>query len=164
MTSNDVGIPPIDENPLITFALFTYNHEKYIREAINGALAQVYEPLEIIVSDDCSTDRTFEIISEICSDYKGKHRLLINRNNSNIGSRGIGGHVNKVFEMSSGELFVFAAGDDVSLPDRTLELVKSWLFSGKKSGSLHSAVIMVNGNNQVTNPCIMVHLNLVTSQ
>ena len=48
--------------PLITFALFAYNQEKYIEEAVQGAFLQTYSPLEIILSDDGSTDRTFEII------------------------------------------------------------------------------------------------------
>ena len=49
--------------PLITFALMAYNQEQLIEEAVAGALAQTYSPLEIILSDDCSTDRTFSIMS-----------------------------------------------------------------------------------------------------
>jgi len=41
------------ERPLLTFALFGYNQEQYIREAVEGAFAQTYSPLEIILSDDC---------------------------------------------------------------------------------------------------------------
>ena len=55
------------DRPLVTFALFAYNQEQYIREAIEGAFAQTYQPLEIILSDDCSTDRTFEIMREMGS-------------------------------------------------------------------------------------------------
>jgi glycosyltransferase involved in cell wall biosynthesis len=55
-----------DDKPLLTLAMFAYNHERFIAEAVRGALRQTYSPLEIIISDDCSTDRTFEIIqSEI---------------------------------------------------------------------------------------------------
>ena len=43
--------------PLVTFALFAYNQEKYIREAVEGAFSQTYEPLEIILSDDYSPVR-----------------------------------------------------------------------------------------------------------
>ena len=53
------------DRPLVTFALFAYNQEQHIREAVDGAFSQTYEPLEIILSDDCSTDRTFEIMQEI---------------------------------------------------------------------------------------------------
>ncbi len=78
------------DKPLVTFTLFAYNHEKYIREkAVEGALAQTYTPLEIILSDDCSTDRTFEIIQEIAKSYTGKHQLVINRNKKNLGLAGM---------------------------------------------------------------------------
>lgn len=62
------------ERPLVTFALFACNQEKYIREAVEGAFSQSYEPLEIILSDDCSSDRTFEM-REMAAEYKGAHRL-----------------------------------------------------------------------------------------
>lgn len=38
-----------EERPLVTFALFAYNQEKYIRRAVVGAFSQTYEPLEIIM-------------------------------------------------------------------------------------------------------------------
>ena len=49
---------------LATLALFAYNQERFIAEAVRGALAQTYSPLEIILSDDCSTDRTAEVARE----------------------------------------------------------------------------------------------------
>ena len=65
--------------PLITFALMAYNQEQLIEEAVAGALAQTYSPLEIILSDDCSTDRTFEIMEEMADEYKGPHSVSIRR-------------------------------------------------------------------------------------
>ena len=46
---------PVTGAPLVTFALFAYNQERYVREAVEGAFAQTYQPLEIILSDDCSS-------------------------------------------------------------------------------------------------------------
>jgi glycosyltransferase involved in cell wall biosynthesis len=40
------------DRPLVTFALFSYKQEHYIREAIEAAFAQAYQPLEIILSDN----------------------------------------------------------------------------------------------------------------
>ena len=115
MSEIQTELPPLEERPLVTFALFAYNQEKYIREAIEGAFAQTYEPLEIILSDDCSTDRTFEIARAISEAYVGPHRLILNRNERNIG---ISAHFSKVVEMASAEHIVIAAGDDISFPDR----------------------------------------------
>ena len=71
------------EKPLITFALFAYNQERFIREAVEGAFSQTYSPLEIILSDDCSPDRTFEIMKEMAAEYTGPHTIVLNRNEKN---------------------------------------------------------------------------------
>ena len=106
-------------SPLVTFALFAYNQGQFIREAVQGAFSQDYPFMEIVISDDCSTDNTFEIIEELVRDYKGPHKLIINRNPRNIG---LVASVNKVFiEIAHGEWFVTAAGDDVSLPTRVTQ-------------------------------------------
>jgi len=110
--------------PLITFCLFTYNQEVFVRDAVLGALAQTYSPLEIIVSDDCSTDRTFDILREVLAGYQGPHGVKLLRNERNMG---LVGHVNKMFSLAEGELVVLAAGDDISFPERTVSLVSAWL-------------------------------------
>lgn len=127
--------------PLITFALISYNQERFIREAVRGAFAQTHSPLEIILSDDCSEDGTFDIMREEASGYDGPHRVLLNRNERNLG---IGGHVNRVMEISNGELIVPAAGDDVSLPTRAEELVKVW--SKGENFSVYSSYFIVDEN------------------
>jgi glycosyltransferase involved in cell wall biosynthesis len=102
-------------SPLITYILFAYNQEHYVREAIEAAFAQTYSPLEIILSDDGSRDGTFEVMREMAAAYRGPHTLVLNRNEPNLG---IGGHVNKAFAMAKGEWIVTAAGDDISDPER----------------------------------------------
>ena len=109
------SIKEIFETPLISFCLVAYNQEDFIFDAVQGALNQTYEPLEIILSDDCSTDRTFEIIEDLVSKYKGPHKILVNKNDKNIG---LVPHVNKVVDLSKGDWIVFAAGDDISLKNR----------------------------------------------
>ena len=116
------------ERPLVTFALFAYNQEKYIREAVEGALAQSYSPLEIILSDDCSTDGTYEIMQEMVSSYMGPHKVILNRNSKNLQ---IAEHINKVVRMARGAFIIVAAGDDVSFSRRTESLVNMWLKENK---------------------------------
>ncbi len=111
------------ERPLVTFALFAYNQEKYIREAVEGAFSQTYEPLEIILSDDCSTDRTFEIIQEMAAEYRGPHLVRVLQTPENVG---ILSHVLMRGKQASGNIIVVAAGDDVSMPDRTMSIVKAF--------------------------------------
>ncbi|MCA0197283.1 MAG: glycosyltransferase family 2 protein [Proteobacteria bacterium] len=124
-----------EDKPLVTFALFAYNQEGYIREAVEGALSQDYPNLEIILSDDCSQDRTYELMQELAARYVGPHVVRLNRNPRNLS---IGGHVNAVNRLARGKLVVAAAGDDISLPGRTSALVDAWLGTGKRAGLLHS--------------------------
>lgn len=125
----------LDEKPLVTFALFAYNQEKYIQEALEGAFSQTYSPLQIILSDDCSTDRTFEIIEEMVSKYRGTHKIIVNKNENNLG---ISSHVNKIISLANGSLIVAAAGDDLSFPTRVSELTSFWIKHGKPSGIIYS--------------------------
>lgn len=123
--------------PLVTFAIFCYNQEAYIRDAIAGAFAQEYPRLQILISDDCSRDATFDIVQKMVSEYDGPHRITCVRNHSNIG---IAEHVNQVNRSAQGELIVVAAGDDISLPQRTRMIVQAYLASGRQSHYLYSSV------------------------
>ena len=109
-----------EDRPLVTFALFAYNQEKYIREAVEGAFSQSYSPLEIILSDDCSSDRTFEIMEEMAREYRGPHAVKLRQS---VQNRGVIEHINEVAEKASGAVLVLAAGDDVSFPERTEQLL-----------------------------------------
>lgn len=108
------------ERPLVTFVLFAYNQEKYIREAVEGALAQSYSPLEIILSDDCSCDRSFDIMRDIVKSYTGEHLLILRRNPVNMG---LIEHINGIFSIARSDYIVAAAGDDISLPGRVEKLM-----------------------------------------
>lgn len=103
------------DKKLVSYCLLTFNQEDFISDAVNAALSQTYSPLEIIISDDCSSDRTFDIIESLVSNYDGPHQIILNRNQSNMG---IGGHFSKVcYEIASGECLITAAGDDISKID-----------------------------------------------
>ena len=113
--------------PLITFALFSYNQEKYILDAVEAAFAQTYEPLEIVLSDDCSTDGTFELMQQAAARYRGAHKVLVRQTAENLGTLR---HVVNVASVASGRLMVLAAGDDLSKCSRTSVLVDSWQATG----------------------------------
>ena len=52
-------------NPLVSFGIITYNQEQFILDTLKGAVSQEYDNMEIIVSDDNSTDKTFEIVEKL---------------------------------------------------------------------------------------------------
>lgn len=133
--------------PLITFAIIGYKQERFIAEAIAGALAQTHSPLEIILSDDCSPDATFAIMQRMAAEYRGPHQIVLNRNAKNSG---IVGHVNRVAELASSELIVIAAGDDISLPERTTISAEAWEKSGRRATSIHGRFVMIDHEGRET--------------
>lgn len=135
------------ERPLVTLALFTFNQERFIVDAINGALSQTYTPLEIIISDDCSSDNTWEIIQSELAHYAGPHKLIFNRNKTNLG---IALHVNRVSKLAQGDLIVGAAGDDISLPLRVEKIFQAYEASKEKVAYIYSNISAIDedGNKQ----------------
>lgn len=127
--------------PLMTLVVLGYNQASLIRSAIEGALAQVYSPLEIILSDDCSSDNTFSIMKELAETYSGPHRVYINRNPYNYR---MAGHLNRVMEMARGELIGVAAGDDISLPERMEVTYREWERGGRRAFSVHARMHVIN--------------------
>lgn len=107
-------------SPRVAFILTCYNHEPYIAQAVAGALAQTYEPLTVIVSDDASTDGSWAEIQRAVAGYAGPHQLIARRNPANLGVD----HYNLLLTEFEADIFVLAQGDDISFPDRTAVLVR----------------------------------------
>jgi glycosyltransferase involved in cell wall biosynthesis len=101
-----------NKNPKISVLMPVYNMEKYVSEAIESILDQTYTEFEFIIIDDCSTDKTWEIIKE----YAGKDkRIIIEKNERNLG---ISGTRNKLISLAKGIYVVWQDADDISSPYR----------------------------------------------
>lgn len=131
----------MSERPLISFILLAYRQEQFVADAVAAALAQTYQPLEIILTDDCSPDGTFRIMSEMAEAYRGPHKIILNRNPENLG---ICGHVNRAVGLSRGDLIILAAADDISLPERTLALYQHWQGQGGRADSVFSDAFLID--------------------
>jgi len=131
----------------VSLILFSYNQKNTILEAAKSCLSQDYlGELEILFSDDSSTDNTFDIIQNLKNEYLGKHHLFTHKNIKNLG---IGAHYNQAIAMTSGELIFTAAGDDISALNRISSIVKAWLDDGKKADLITSDLqkIRTDGSN-----------------
>ena len=126
-----------------TFLLLTFKHERFVRAAVRGALAQDYRPLDILISDDASPDGTFSIISDEVRAYRGPHRVRLNCNERRLGSVE---HLMKVMGMVETEFVVMAHGDDISLPHRTGALVAAWKDRNVSMLSSNARFIDARGN------------------
>lgn len=114
-------------NPAVTFILLSYNQVDVVQNAVRAALAQETAPLEILISDDASTDGTFDRIQAETSAYSGPHKVRLNRNPVNLG---ICCHINRAMGLSSGGIVVIAAADDISVPDRVETILQTFSATG----------------------------------
>jgi cellulose synthase/poly-beta-1,6-N-acetylglucosamine synthase-like glycosyltransferase len=88
----------------VSFLLTTYNHEQFIREALRSVFAQVWEePLDVHISDDCSTDGTWAIVEQEVAAYQGPFRVSAHRNTANMGPML---HMIEAMDRCSGDLLV----------------------------------------------------------
>lgn len=126
----------------VTLMLISYNQEDFIVEACLSALNQNSMPIEIILSDDCSTDSTYSLMEKVVSDYKGPHAVKLRKNESNLG---LVAHINKVVSLCSGEYIVYAAGDDISVPDRVQRTMALFDNSDNHPLIVHSGVLEIDG-------------------
>src|SRR5215203_4959086 len=94
--------------PRASLLFLAYNQERYVEGAARSCLAQQSEPLQIVFSDDASSDRSHDILRAIAADYRGPHGVVVRRNETNLG---ITGHYNRLMDASCGELLITAAGD-----------------------------------------------------
>ncbi len=96
------------KNPLVSVMMITYNHEPYIAQAIEGVVSQETNfPIELIIGEDCSTDRTREIVLEYQQRYPDIIRVLYSEKN-------VGAHENarRTGLAARGKFMAFCEGDD----------------------------------------------------
>lgn len=92
--------------PLITVGIPCYNEEEYIGRAITSVLNQSFPDIELVISDNCSTDKTDEIIKEYASQDK---RISYYRQSINVGATE---NFKFVFDKCDSKYFTWLAADD----------------------------------------------------
>jgi glycosyltransferase involved in cell wall biosynthesis len=111
----------------------TYNHSRYIRQAIDSALSQTLTSFEVIVVDDGSTDDTADALG--C--YGSRIRVVRQQN------RGVAAARNKGAEIARGDLLAFLDADDIWIP-RKLELQTRRFGGEHRLGLVHCGVEDIN--------------------
>jgi len=127
--------------PRASLLLLAYNQERFIEEAARSCLDQDCEPLEIVFSDDASSDASYEILRRVAAEYRGPHRVVVRRNETNLG---ITGHYNRLVDASHGDLLITAAGDDTSHRERAARLLAAWDATGGRADLVSSHVVDVD--------------------
>ncbi len=127
-----------EARPRLTLAVLSYRQSAYIEDAVHSALEQTGEPIEVLLSDDCSPDDTYARMQALVEAYRGPHRVVLRRNERNLG---IGAHVDEVMKLARGELLVLMGGDDVSLPERASATLEAYDATGQRADLLACNVI-----------------------
>lgn len=104
----------IDKWPLVSVPVVTYNSSKYVIETLESIKAQTYQNIELIVSDDCSTDDTVEL----CRGWieKNKHRFVRTELITIEKNTGISANINRAESACRGKWVKIIAGDDLLVP------------------------------------------------
>lgn len=124
---------------LVTYALFAYRHEAFVAEAIRAVAKQTYRPLELIITDDASPDRTREMIDEALRDFPADITVVRINHPQN---QGIADVINAAVRRASGRVIVFGASDDVSEPERVAWIMR--LFANPRVAFAHTAVSVID--------------------
>ena len=106
------------QSPIVSVCMITYGHEKYIREAIEGVLIQECDfEIELILANDCSPDRTDEIIQDIIKNHPKGCWIKYFKHESNIGMM-----PNFIFAIKEceGKYIALCEGDDYWTDDYKL--------------------------------------------
>jgi glycosyltransferase involved in cell wall biosynthesis len=128
----------------VSVAMCTYNGERYVREQLNSIAAQTLRPVELVICDDGSADRTLEIASEFARTVDFDVKIV--RNQVNLGST-------KNFEQSiglcSGELIALCDQDDVWHPAR-LECLSEPMNRDTSLGGVFCDAILIDEHSRPT--------------
>lgn len=148
--------------PFVSVIVPNYNHEQYLAQRLDTIFAQTFQDFEVIILDDCSTDRSRDVIAQYCSHPKVSHIVF---NEKNAGSpfkqwmKGI--------PLATGKYLWIAESDDYAEPDLLEKLVdlalqndnvgisfcnSNWVDNKGKSGpslSLHKDAFVREGADEI---------------
>lgn len=111
-----------EQAPLVSICVITYNHEKYIKQAVDSILSQKMNfTHEILIADDASTDHTQQILKENYSNIKNVRLILRKRN------VGINGY--KTYQKARGKYIYLCEGDDYCVGEDSIQTLVDWLES-----------------------------------
>ena len=125
-------------SPLVSICCTAYNHEKYIKDALDGFLIQKTTfPFEIVVFDDASTDKTQQIILEYASNYPNLFRLFLQKENL-WQNKQISGTFTISFPNARGKYIAWCEGDDYWTDPYKLQKQVDFLEKNEDYGLIHT--------------------------
>ena len=130
--------------PWVSVICTSYNHELYIRQALQSVVDQDYPNVELIVIDNGSTDRSAAIIAEFSQNHPAIRFIL---NSVNVG---LNRAFNQGFAVASGRYVIDLSADDVLLPGRIAKQAACFEELSGPYGVVFSNAAYINAQGQET--------------
>ncbi len=104
-----------NKSPLVSVLVISYNSTKYIIDTLESIIQQTYQNIELIISDDCSTDKTVEL----CQNWinNNKERFVKCKIITSPVNTGISPNINRAIRAAKGIWIKSIAGDDLLMPN-----------------------------------------------
>lgn len=126
--------------PLVTIGIPCYNVGRFIALSIKSVLMQTYTNLELIITDDGSTDNT---VDEIRKFNDSRIKLIVDGENHGISYR-----LNQQIDMAKGDIFIRMDGDDIMFPNRVEEQVR-FLYTHPNVDVVGSSIVVVDNDTKI---------------
>lgn len=120
-------------NPLVSIIIASYNAEEYIRETLHSCIEQTYRNIEIIITDDYSSDNTISVCNEWIKEEKLKRHDLNVTVLTNDKNTGTVKNFNRAISVCNGEWIKFIGSDDILLTDAISQYINFIHHHQKKS-------------------------------
>jgi glycosyltransferase involved in cell wall biosynthesis len=130
--------------PLVTIICVCYNHARFVTEALDSVVAQTYQPIELIVIDDGSTDGSPKVIKQWIASHPETVLVL---NGANIGYCKT---FNKAAALAKGKHLIDLSADDILLPDRVAVGVKTLESTPQAGVTFSDAEHMDEAGNKIS--------------
>ncbi|WP_428231682.1 glycosyltransferase [Flavobacterium sp.] len=132
----------MQNSPLVSVICMCYNHQKYVVQSLNSVLNQSYKNIQLIITDDASTDDSEKVIQNWLEDHPS-HTFLSNTLNS-----GNTKTFNKALQFATGDYIIDLAADDILLEDCIEKQINTFLNSKFNNvGIVYGNVELISENN-----------------
>lgn len=152
------------EKPFVSVLMLVYNHEKYLRLAIESVMQQKTTfPFELIIHDDASTDGSAEIIKEYAEKYPNQIVPVFQMENQYQKDTNI--ILNNQLPRAKGNIYAFCEGDDFWINDQKLQIQVDYLCdaSNRDCVAVYHNCVMVDDDGSITDAPKKIYRTLPAS-
>ncbi|KFC39652.1 glycosyltransferase [Elizabethkingia anophelis] len=134
----------MDNNPLISIIVVSFNHEKYLEENLNSIKAQTYTNIELIVADDASSDNSVTVINRWLTENNYTAKLNFHSQNT-----GVSTVLNECISLAEGKYIKIIAADDFLHDEAIEKSIAKLEESGDQYGMVYTDTYSINENSDI---------------